>query len=656
MPRRTEHAALALAALLAWEASAQTPEATARSPALRVGGGAYLFGAEDARSIPSGSVVLTPAGERRVIAAGRGRPEIWKIAADGAVLDTGYFASTGVAGRIRVEWENGRPAELREASPGVPPWTPTGERFGAFRLTDWLVARGEPVGLPYFGRESVAFRFRPEGVLAASLKDGGEVAGTWRWSRGRLHLALEGFDDVAAYEWRALAAKLGWTQDMAAPALAGPAVNPSAPPPGSMVSDAGAAPPPRSLSGPAAACPRDVLARLLGSAAERTDIVAALAIEKETLALCAERQALVVEIVKLDRALAAELEEKKTGGEAARPARSVDQLAGAGPVAAVAPPPVEPKPPPPAPEIAAADGPAASPPPASPARAAPPRPNYAWFSLLGRPGRLLAGVTDGRRSWFVSVGDALPGGGRVERISGKPPGVAVAGLGLLPWTAGPGTVAAAAGAAPAGLPGTEGPAEFAQEDRPLEGSGRVLDGDTLDIAGVRVRLWGIDAPEKRQSCRAGGRGWSCGALAAAALRSRAIGLRCEGRGKDRYGRVLAVCFQGEEDVNAWMVAQGWALAWRRYSETYAPLEEEARRKGRGMHRGAFVPPWEWRRGKRLDEAAGNAGQADRSRIDQEAGKEESDGARAASPSPPTPPAPEDPRPAYPPLPGTGGGG
>ena len=52
---------------------------------------------------------------------------------------------------------------------------------------------------------------------------------------------------------------------------------------------------------------------------------------------------------------------------------------------------------------------------------------YSWFSLLGRPGRLLAGVTDGSRTWFVSEGDVLPRGGVVERISGRPPGVEVAG-------------------------------------------------------------------------------------------------------------------------------------------------------------------------------------------------------------------------------------
>ena len=642
MFRASACAGLAAALACSLPAQAQSPAGSASAPAFRVDTDAQPFGVAEAPPIPSGSFVLNPAGERRVIVSGRDRPEIWNIDADGAVADTGYFVSTGVAGRIRVEWENSSPVELGEVSPGVPPWKPTGERFGAFRLTDWLVAREEPVGLPYFGRESVAFRFRPEGAVAASLKDGGKADGTWWWSRGRLHLALEGFDDVATYEWRALAATVGWTQDIDAPALAGPAVKPSAPP-------AGSTPPPRSLPGAAVACPRDVLARLLGSAAERTDIVAALAIEKETLALCAERQALVVEIVKLDKALSAEIEQDRDGGKEPRPSRSVDQLAGTGPVAAAetaAPVMAVAMPSPEAGKEKEADEP---PPPRRPASAAPPPPRYAWFSLLGRSGRLLAGVTDGSRSWFVSVGDQLPGGRTVKRISGKPPGVEVAGLGLLPWTGRPGTASAGSGAEPSGLPGDARPAAAARAARPLEGRGRALDGDTLDIGGVRVRLWGIDAPEKRQTCRADGRPWSCGGLATAALRSRSIGLRCESREKDRYGRVLAVCFQGAEDVNAWMVSEGWALAYRRYSETYAPLEEEARKKGRGIHRGAFVPPWEWRRGKRLGDAAGDAG----SGTGQATKRDEAAGGSGSSPR--RQPA-GDSLPPRPSFPARGGGG
>ena len=128
---------------------------------------------------------------------------------------------------------------------------------------------------------------------------------------------------------------------------------------------------------------------------------------------------------------------------------------------------------------------------------------------------------------------------------------------------------------------------------------RVIDADTVDLDGVRWRLFAIDAPEGRQTCRAWGRTWDCGAAATEALRSRAEGMSCEGSGTDRYGRSVGVCSSGGEDLNAWLVANGWALAYRQFADDYADEEEEARSNGRGIHRGDFVPPWDWRRGERL---------------------------------------------------------
>lgn len=110
-----------------------------------------------ASEFESGSVVVNPKGERRVIVSGRHRPEIWKTGPDGAVLDTGYFVSTGVPGRIGVEWEKSERVVWEEPTLGVLPWSGTDERFDAFRLSDWLVSRQAAVGLPYFGRESVGF-------------------------------------------------------------------------------------------------------------------------------------------------------------------------------------------------------------------------------------------------------------------------------------------------------------------------------------------------------------------------------------------------------------------------------------------------------------------------------------------------------------------
>ena len=138
----------------------------------------------------------------------------------------------------------------------------------------------------------------------------------------------------------------------------------------------------------------------------------------------------------------------------------------------------------------------------------------------------------------------------------------------------------------------------------LSGRAKVVDGDTLDVGAVRVRLHGVDAPESRQSCVASGRRWACGERATRALAGWIGGgtVACEERDRDRYGRTVAVCRHGGEDVNAWMVSQGWALAYRRYSRDYVGEEARARDARRGIWRGDFVPPWDWRRGERL---AGN---------------------------------------------------
>ena len=129
---------------------------------------------------------------------------------------------------------------------------------------------------------------------------------------------------------------------------------------------------------------------------------------------------------------------------------------------------------------------------------------------------------------------------------------------------------------------------------------RVIDADTVDIDSVRYRLHGIDAPEARQTCRAWGRAWDCGAAATDALRARAEGMSCAGSETDAFGRTIGVCSSGGQDLNAWLVAAGWALAYRRYSEDYVEEEAQARANRRGIHRGEFVEPWDWRRGERIE--------------------------------------------------------
>jgi endonuclease YncB( thermonuclease family) len=130
----------------------------------------------------------------------------------------------------------------------------------------------------------------------------------------------------------------------------------------------------------------------------------------------------------------------------------------------------------------------------------------------------------------------------------------------------------------------------------VTGRASVVDGDTIEVHGERIRLFGIDAPESRQLCTAASQPYRCGQQAALALADH-IGqrmVRWEERDRDRYRRIVAVCWIGDEDVQAWLVEQGWVLAFRRYSTDYVAEEDAARGARRGIWRGTFDAPWKWR--------------------------------------------------------------
>jgi len=133
------------------------------------------------------------------------------------------------------------------------------------------------------------------------------------------------------------------------------------------------------------------------------------------------------------------------------------------------------------------------------------------------------------------------------------------------------------------------------------GTARIIDGDTIDIEGQRIRLHGIDAPETFQTCIADDVSWPCGRHSTAALVEfiDASPVRCEGEDADRYGRTIAVCYVRGVDIEAWMVANGWAMAYRKYSLDYVDEETAAQDAQAGLWSGEFVPPWAWRRGERL---------------------------------------------------------
>lgn len=118
-----------------------------------------------------------------------------------------------------------------------------------------------------------------------------------------------------------------------------------------------------------------------------------------------------------------------------------------------------------------------------------------------------------------------------------------------------------------------------------------VDGDTLDVRGTRIRLAGIDAPERHQTC-GGATIWPCGEAAQTALQTAlAAGVaHCEGRARDVYHRLVASCRVGEVDIAESLVRAGLALSAGRYSAS----ELEARVTRRGLWSGPFVRPSDWR--------------------------------------------------------------
>jgi endonuclease YncB( thermonuclease family) len=133
------------------------------------------------------------------------------------------------------------------------------------------------------------------------------------------------------------------------------------------------------------------------------------------------------------------------------------------------------------------------------------------------------------------------------------------------------------------------------EIRPGEtfsGKARAVDGDSLELGDRRVRLYGIDAPELRQTCEKADGTTQCGQRAYAELKFIISGkhVECEGFGFDRYDRTLARCRAGETDLGSAMVRAGWAIS---YGD-YRGEERQARRDRAGIWAGEFIEPEDWR--------------------------------------------------------------
>lgn len=131
---------------------------------------------------------------------------------------------------------------------------------------------------------------------------------------------------------------------------------------------------------------------------------------------------------------------------------------------------------------------------------------------------------------------------------------------------------------------------------------RVIDGDTIVLDGVHIRLWGIDAPEKAQTCAGrDGSTYECGRDATAVMveLTRGKTVQCETKDTDRYHRTVAVCRTDAGELNAAMVRRGWAVQYRRYSHgAYDTEEAAAKAAGLGIWSGRFTMPEDYRKGQR----------------------------------------------------------
>ena len=125
----------------------------------------------------------------------------------------------------------------------------------------------------------------------------------------------------------------------------------------------------------------------------------------------------------------------------------------------------------------------------------------------------------------------------------------------------------------------------------------VTDGDTVRIGEERIRFNGIDAPELKQTCLYQEIEFNCGEFSKNLLIEKIADqeVSCIRESKDQYGRTLAECFVGKESLSSYLVREGYAFAYRKYSDKFIDDEEYARSKGNGMWSMEFLFPWDFRK-------------------------------------------------------------
>ena len=144
----------------------------------------------------------------------------------------------------------------------------------------------------------------------------------------------------------------------------------------------------------------------------------------------------------------------------------------------------------------------------------------------------------------------------------------------------------------------------------ISGKAIVIDGDTIKINSKKVRLFGIDAPEKKQKCKklflsiyilSFDKSYDCGILSTNKLKNKIKDniIICKSKGKDRYKRIIAECFKDKTNLNSWLVRNGYAVAYLKYSKKYLTAQNLAKKENRGIWQGKFEMPWDWRKKNKL---------------------------------------------------------
>ena len=144
------------------------------------------------------------------------------------------------------------------------------------------------------------------------------------------------------------------------------------------------------------------------------------------------------------------------------------------------------------------------------------------------------------------------------------------------------------------------------EPKIISGIAKVIDGDTIKIEKNKIRLFGIDAPEKKQQCQKPwltiffltlNKNYKCGEISTNRLKIKINNkfIICKSSSKDRYNRFIAECFKDKTNINRWMVLNGYAVAYKRYSKDYVRDEEFANENKLGLWEGSFIMPEKWRK-------------------------------------------------------------